>query len=747
MFDVNGIEDFYDKNAMITYEINGHEIPVHMHPKLTPQSKSLFPEYMKDSPASMGLVRGSTSNFKPGTTDSRKNTGTKLVSTFTGMGINDMPEYKTSVGSRLANLDSGRQKLTKAMQFYVNKQQQDKTGDSVPESTARVFKSTGVNDNTNSKVSPERYAHISNKDLKYFQDKIAQDNIHHQPTDQDNRISLNARNEHSGFVDQRSQATLVQNQPQFEDNSKESDNTGLKYSVPDRQSQDVEKTNDFSEHENPEKKDTEDVLFEKLESLHRNLEKDKLENEAAIKSVSEDSDEPKKNKAKARILNLLGALTDKLKGMESIVSGNRDKKVEKFISDKNEALVSHMTGVNEAPANRDTSDSMGQEELKNQAEIQKQQDRYSSHETALEPSIKESASFVQDNRENREQNRLDDTAEVRHQTQYEDDEKYSVPVEQSASERDSQDGGRAMLMKTFRRIGGSLSNSPSSHHNKFEETKHENEIIEQFQDHNKPFIMNTKAIDFKPSLQSDTGDDYPEIAKVNADGEEEVMMPVSRFHGKNSHNIRHFHDNDDTVDDYGDDGNDIPQHHAMLTSSKKRKYMLDDEDAKSRQTLLHFRKHGHNVDDEENQKIKSDDENDDYDDEESDHDKNSNEKIKHHRKHRHHHSYHDEDDDEQISTTEKHHHRHYPTVESDDSVDEEDSKNESVDQKPSKTLTKKPKQHSTEPSSDASDFDGEENAKMYAVEEDLAAADEKRGRSIRPTASGIIFLIALKLLP
>ena len=57
MFDVNGIEDFYDKNAMITYEVNGHEIPVHLRPKYTPQSKSMFPEYGKDQLGTMGATR------------------------------------------------------------------------------------------------------------------------------------------------------------------------------------------------------------------------------------------------------------------------------------------------------------------------------------------------------------------------------------------------------------------------------------------------------------------------------------------------------------------------------------------------------------------------------------------------------------------------------------------------------------------------------------------------------------------
>lgn len=56
MFDVNGIEDFYDKNAMVTYELNGHEIPVHLKQKYTPQTKSLFPEYNRDNTATAGAM-------------------------------------------------------------------------------------------------------------------------------------------------------------------------------------------------------------------------------------------------------------------------------------------------------------------------------------------------------------------------------------------------------------------------------------------------------------------------------------------------------------------------------------------------------------------------------------------------------------------------------------------------------------------------------------------------------------------
>ena len=33
MFDENGMEDFYDKDATVTYELHGHEIPVHLKQK------------------------------------------------------------------------------------------------------------------------------------------------------------------------------------------------------------------------------------------------------------------------------------------------------------------------------------------------------------------------------------------------------------------------------------------------------------------------------------------------------------------------------------------------------------------------------------------------------------------------------------------------------------------------------------------------------------------------------------------
>ncbi|XP_065071079.1 uncharacterized protein LOC135695823 isoform X2 [Rhopilema esculentum] len=98
VFDVNGIEDFYDRNALITYEVNGHEIPVHMKQKLTPQSQPMFPEYGHDSP-----VPEATSS-RTGHAYNHRRPGTHRATTFYGMSLKDMPEYKVrdtpSLGER-----------------------------------------------------------------------------------------------------------------------------------------------------------------------------------------------------------------------------------------------------------------------------------------------------------------------------------------------------------------------------------------------------------------------------------------------------------------------------------------------------------------------------------------------------------------------------------------------------------------------------------------------------------------------
>ena len=88
VFDVNGIEDFYDRNALITYEVNGHEIPVHLKQKLTPQTQTMFPEYGHDSPPSPD------SNSRTGHSYSQANRGGRKATTFYGMSLKDMPEYK-----------------------------------------------------------------------------------------------------------------------------------------------------------------------------------------------------------------------------------------------------------------------------------------------------------------------------------------------------------------------------------------------------------------------------------------------------------------------------------------------------------------------------------------------------------------------------------------------------------------------------------------------------------------------------
>lgn len=101
VFDVNGIDDFYDKNALITYEVNGHEIPVHLKQKLTPQSQTMFPEYGHDS-------QPSDTSSRDGHAYKQHNPSGHKVTTFFGMSLKDMPEYKVqdtpSVGEKQQNI-------------------------------------------------------------------------------------------------------------------------------------------------------------------------------------------------------------------------------------------------------------------------------------------------------------------------------------------------------------------------------------------------------------------------------------------------------------------------------------------------------------------------------------------------------------------------------------------------------------------------------------------------------------------
>lgn len=95
---MNGIEDFYDRNALITYEVNGHEIPVHLKQKLTPQSQTMFPEYGHDSPPSVDTSSRTGHAYPQHSLMDHKAT------TFYGMSLKDMPEYKVqdtpSVGEK-----------------------------------------------------------------------------------------------------------------------------------------------------------------------------------------------------------------------------------------------------------------------------------------------------------------------------------------------------------------------------------------------------------------------------------------------------------------------------------------------------------------------------------------------------------------------------------------------------------------------------------------------------------------------
>ena len=112
VFDVNGIEDFYDRNALITYEVNGHEVPVHLKQKLTPQSQTMFPEYGHDSQVA------TDTSARDGHSYSQRNPNGHKATTFFGMSLKDMPEYKVqdtpSVNEKQQNFAqlSGRTRMS-----------------------------------------------------------------------------------------------------------------------------------------------------------------------------------------------------------------------------------------------------------------------------------------------------------------------------------------------------------------------------------------------------------------------------------------------------------------------------------------------------------------------------------------------------------------------------------------------------------------------------------------------------------
>ena len=116
MFDVNGIEDFYDKNAMVTYEVNGHEIPVHLKQKYTPQTKALFPEYNRDNAATAGAMTKS-----PPADAYHNNVGINCQTTLTcATAINqDTAESKTNVAQQLKG-DKNLLAIRNLLQLHSN---------------------------------------------------------------------------------------------------------------------------------------------------------------------------------------------------------------------------------------------------------------------------------------------------------------------------------------------------------------------------------------------------------------------------------------------------------------------------------------------------------------------------------------------------------------------------------------------------------------------------------------------------
>ena len=394
MFEVNGIDDFYDKNALITYEINGHEIPVHMKPHFTPQTKSMFPEYAKDSPAEMaGFVRqggGGTSNNHKQRHGMKMHGYIKQVNSLklplAGLTINDMPEYKMqrftgktaeNSGNMWKSLEGMKEdkvngainsgfRQNKALERLFQKQLpvisilkkmhsqntpqaanrmnaksneggQDALAAAVQSLKYHVPRSQGYPKKPvvagtfirhQYQLQNEQPIHkVEERNPELLQQFMASRNTHESTVKLDGKYTQEHPSIINHFVDGKPRGSPPQvSELEQEQNREESAHfkTGIakKPMATDRYTENQLAANEENQAT---------TLFKNLDSLHKKLQIDKQINQAEQHATIHGAS-PQKGQAKTRILNLLGELTEKLKGMESIVTKHQNKEVaEKFM--------------------------------------------------------------------------------------------------------------------------------------------------------------------------------------------------------------------------------------------------------------------------------------------------------------------------------------------------------------------------------------------------------------------------------
>ena len=689
MFEVNGIDDFYDKNAMITYEINGHEIPVHMKPHFTPQIKSLFPEYAKDSPKEMaGFVRGKGSRSGGKMHGYIKQINSVRFHPVEGAGltINDMPEYKLqhftgktseNMWKSLEGMKEDRMngvitngfKQNQALQRMFQKQlpvisslkkiQQSSYDHHIRKNDAKY--ESGVTDQSLKYHVPRYQGYSSSRPFP-----INREFVHNQREQQRvaNNNDLNNGNpkllqqfmasRNNALAQARSETNKVDDHFTSVNNGKSAFTKQLKSSVSSQMEQQQHYDNEREGDANSKAriaqgpvvaadryKEHEDIqattLFKNLDSLHKKLQIDKqINQEEQLQSklnTHQHHEDPHKAQAKTRILNLLGELTEKLKGMESIVTKHQNKAIaEKFMTNRyagTPEIEGHSKEEDNILTNTNAEENQGVREVP------------SSNSEPAEAEAMDRLGAQLTEKVSSLQHGLDEGLQNADSRSYKEDLTKTNAADIATGEIENTKNSKALLADSFMKIDGDpspydndgqLSDSEETANHRIENKEmtigedsniinnNKEAMIQSFHHHHnqqqqeshigsEPIIMNTKVIDYKQmDDEQDTPDDdnnnkinniVSSSNLLNSYGEEEIHdLQDSPKHRKKFVGKEDDDDEDGDSDENEDRDSETSESATAKTLKKHwKKPEVDEDPIPSRQTLMKY--HHNNVKDSE----------------------------------------------------------------------------------------------------------------------------------------------------
>ena len=680
MFEVNGIDDFYDKNAMITYEINGHEIPVHMKPHFTPQTKSLFPEYAKDSPKEMaGFVRGGGGG-KGSRSGGKMHGYIKQINSVrfhpagvAGLTINDMPEYKmqrftgkTSDNmwkslegmkeDRVSGVINNGFKQNQALQRMFQKQlpvisalkkiqqQHIRKNDAKYEGVAdqslkyhvpryqtypssKPLQSINKEFVNNRQPTGNKNNNLNDRNPKLLQQFMASRSAQSETltrsetskgVDDYDHFTPNYNGKSAFMTQQKSSVSSQMEQQQQKQHIEDEENAHFKTGIAQRPSANAVSADRYKVHEDIQAS----TLFKNLDSLHKKLQIDKqINQEEQLQSKHQQHQDPHKAQAKTRILNLLGELTEKLKGMESIVTKHQNKAIaEKFMANHNSnEIEGHSRVEDETMGNTNTDD-----EAHGASEVPSLS---ANTEPAAEVEAMNQLGAQLTEKVSSLQHGLDEGLRNADSRSYKDDSttptnEARIAVDTNRRVGEGMKNNKAFLADSFMKIDENPSynddevNSEETANHRVENKEmvdslnsnnNKQAIIQSFHNPNnnhenvggEPIIMDTKAIDYKPMDDGqDTSDDDNNNNLLNSYGEEDIHVQDSLKHRKKFVGKEDDDDDDDDSDENADPNTDISEQNSSSTLKKHwKKPEVDEDPIPSRQTLMKY--HHNNMKDSE----------------------------------------------------------------------------------------------------------------------------------------------------